>query len=278
MVSNDLIARMRFLGFNSYEAKVYVKMLTQPQPLTAYEIAGISGVPRSKVYEVVDRLYKKQTLVQTEENPKRYLAVDPTDVLNSLKAGFDASLTLVRDELSQVNVGETADYILNLIGKDSIIEKSKEMIRCASESILIALDPNMLRELEGDIAAAVNRAGNRKVSINIVYYGEDTIQFDDVHYHKLNQPDIENWLSILLDVDFEQVLAGTMQRSSNEGHGVWTRNVYINNILQDNIIHEIYLGMLEKKFGFDHIRTVTGELPEVLWSKAMGKFRDKFKL
>jgi sugar-specific transcriptional regulator TrmB len=274
MVSDDLIARMRFLGFNSYEAKVYIKMLNQSQPRTAYEIAGISGVPRSKVYEVVERLFKKQTLVQTEENPKRYLAVDPTEVLNSLKVGFDASLALVRDELFALNVGETADYILNLIGKDSIIEKSKEMIRSAKESILIALDPNMLNELESDITAAEQR----RISLNIVYYGENRIRFDNVYYHKLNQPDIENWLSILLDVDFEQVLAGTMEIASDEGHGIWTKNVYMNNILQDNIIHEIYLGMLEEKLGFDTIRTMSGKLPVELWTRAMGRFRDKFKL
>jgi sugar-specific transcriptional regulator TrmB len=271
---------MRSLGFNSYEAKVYIKMLTQTHPLTAYEIAGISSVPRSKVYEVVERLFKKQTLVQTEENPKRYLAVDPTEVLSSLKADFDASLALVRDELAALKAGETADYILNLIGKDSIIEKSKEMIHSATESILIALDPNMLDELEGDIAIAVdaNRAGKRKISLTIVYYGENRIRFDNVYYHRLNQPDIENWLSILLDVDFEQVLAGTMERSSNEGHGIWTKNVYMNNILQDNIIHEIYLGMLEEKLGFDTIQTMSGKLPVELWSRAMGRFRDKFRL
>lgn len=274
MFSEDLMTRMRFLGFNSYEAKVYVRMLTQTQPLTAYEIAGISGVPRPKVYEVVARLYKKQTLVQTEENPRRYFAVDPVEVLTSLKAVFDSSVAAVMEELTAANVGETADYILNLIGKDSIVEKSKEMIRSAKESILIALDPNMLEELEEDIISAEKR----EVSLNIVYYGENRIGFDNVFYHKLNQPDIENWPSILLDVDFEQVLAGTMQRSSNEGHGVWKRNVYINNILQDNIIHEIYLGILEKKLGFDNIRAASGELPETLWSNAMGKFRAKFRL
>lgn len=33
------------------------------------------------------------------------------------------------------------------------------------------------------------------------------IRFGDVHCHKLNQPDNENRLSILLDVDIEQALA-----------------------------------------------------------------------
>ena len=52
----------------------------------------------------------------------------------------------------------------------------------------------------------------------------------------------------------------------------------MNNILQDNIIHEIYLGMLEEKLGFEHIHNITGKIPGMLWDKAMMTFKEKFNL
>ena len=59
-----LTDNLRRLGFNEYEARVYVEMLRHVRPTTAYEIGKLSGVPRAKVYEVVDNLRKKQIIVQ----------------------------------------------------------------------------------------------------------------------------------------------------------------------------------------------------------------------
>jgi sugar-specific transcriptional regulator TrmB len=273
-MTETLINNLKFLGFNIYEAKVYIEMLKQAHPLTAYEIAGLSDVPRSKVYEVVDKLFVKQALVQTSENPRKYLAVDPGVILAEIKSAFDSSFEYVKNAFNNLSPGETADYIMNLIGKKSIIKKSKEMINGALGSILIAVGPNMLEELEDEL----RDAEDREVTINFVYYGDDKVRFKNLYIHKLNQPDVENWLNILLDVDFKEVLAGTMSLALDEGHGIWTKNVYMNNILQDNIIHEIYLGMLEEKLGFEHIHNITGKIPGTLWDKAMVTFKEKFNL
>jgi sugar-specific transcriptional regulator TrmB len=272
---NDNIVRdMRGLGFSIYEAKVYLEMIKQAEPLTAYEIARIADVPRSKVYEVVEKLFFKQLLVLTSSNPKKYLAVDPDEILRTIQAEFNSTLENVRKEFTNLNSGETADYILNLIGKESIIKKSKEMISGSESSVLIAVGPNMLRELEENLKETEERG----VLVNLVYYGIEKINFKNVYYHILNQPDIKNWFNILLDVDFTEGLAGTAMVNSDEGHGIWTKNIYMNNILQDNIIHEIYLGMLEEKLGFEYIQNITGNVPETLWFMAMDKFKDKFRL
>ena len=148
------------------------------------------------------------------------------------------------------------------------------MINSSEISILIAIGPNMLQEIGQELRSAAHR----NVRINLVYYGNDQINFKNIYRHILNQPDIKNWLNILLDVDFREVLAGTASIESKEGHGIWTKNVYMNNILQDNIIHEIYLGMLEEKLGFEFIRDITGKIPEMLWDKAMHEFKAKFRL
>ncbi len=140
-MNETLINNLKYLGFNVYEAKIYIELLKQTHPLTAYEIARISGVPRSKVYEVVDKLFLKHALVQTENGAKKYLAVD-----------------------------------------------------------------------------------------------------------------------------------------SDEGHGICTKNVYMNNILQDNIVHEIYLGILEEKLGIEYIQEITERVPDRLWGRAMMIFKDYFRL
>ena len=160
------------------------------------------------------------------------------------------------------------------MGTKVFIKKSKEMIGGSESSVLIAVGPNMLRELEGDL----RKTEERGVLLNLVYYGKEKINFKHVYNHTLNQPDIKNWFNILLDVDFTEGLAGTAMVDSDEGHGIWTKNIYMNNILQDNIIHEIYLGMLEEKLGYEYIQNITGKVPEMLWDRSMKKFKDKFKL
>ncbi len=69
-----------------------------------------------------------------------------------------------------------------------------------------------------------------------------------------------------------------MSASSNEGHGFWTRSVYLCNIMQDNIIHEISLGMLEQKLGLDQIHNLTDHVPDKIWERAMSHFNKKFHI
>lgn len=47
MFNENLLNTLKFLGFNMYEAKVYVSMLTQSNPHTAYEIAKLLPFPRN---------------------------------------------------------------------------------------------------------------------------------------------------------------------------------------------------------------------------------------
>jgi sugar-specific transcriptional regulator TrmB len=270
-----LLDNLKQLGFNTYEARVYVEMLHQRDPLTAYEIGKLSGVPRSKVYEVVDKLRRKQFVVQTGDNPKKYLPVNPEEVLSSIEKSFETSFHLVKEELNHLERGETIDHIFNISGKETIVERSRQMIRSSSSGVLIAVDRIMLDTLHGDLEHA-ERAG---IDLNIVLYGEsEDAPFKNLYCHRLREPDIKNFSFILLDVDFREVLAGTMSASTTEGHGFWTRSVYLCNIMQDNIIHEISMGILEGKLGLDRIHELTGQVPDSIWERAMSRFDMKFHI
>jgi sugar-specific transcriptional regulator TrmB len=274
-MSGKLFENLRQLGFNEYESRVYVEMLRHANPSTAYEIGKLSGVPRAKVYEVVDNLRKKQFIVQIESDPKKYLPVDPDEVFSNIENNFNASVRLVREELQNLEKGETVDYIFNISGKQRIIERARGMIRSSQHSALVAVDGETLRALTQEMKSAEERG----VDLDIVFYGDGKgIDFEKVYCHRLREPETQHYTFILLDIDFREVLAGTMSKSSTEGHGFWTKSVYLSNIMQDNIIHEISLGILEQKLGLDKIHKLTGHIPDRIWEKAMDRFNSKFHI
>ena len=47
-------ALLERLGFTEYEARAYLTLLGR-NPLTGYELAKLSGIPRPNVYPVLDR-------------------------------------------------------------------------------------------------------------------------------------------------------------------------------------------------------------------------------
>ena len=61
------------IGFSLNEAKVYITLL-QNKALNGYEIAKFSGVSRSLVYDVIDRLLNKGFIIKSEGTTNYYVA------------------------------------------------------------------------------------------------------------------------------------------------------------------------------------------------------------
>ena len=49
---NDVIESLKELGFNSYEAKVYVALLKK-YPATGYEVSKLANIPQSRTYDTL---------------------------------------------------------------------------------------------------------------------------------------------------------------------------------------------------------------------------------
>lgn len=55
------------LGFNEYEAKSYVA-LVKLGPATAYQVSKASGIPRARIYDVLNTLVEKGIVLKEEIN------------------------------------------------------------------------------------------------------------------------------------------------------------------------------------------------------------------
>jgi len=94
----DLIKKLRRVGPTQYEAKVYLCLLSEHLN-TATKLSEKSGVPRTKIYSVLESLEKKGWIQVYSGIPLLFRALDPRDVFEKLKRGYDDFLKSVETTL-----------------------------------------------------------------------------------------------------------------------------------------------------------------------------------
>ncbi|MBR9700121.1 TrmB family transcriptional regulator [Candidatus Woesearchaeota archaeon] len=141
------------VNLNIYETKIYTSLLSRGIS-SAGELAEISGVPRSRCYDVLETLEKKGFVFMKIGKPIKYISIPPEEVLETLKkqarieekrmiALFDEfqNTEVFKELKSLYDTGIT--YINNdqistaLVGKHNINLFLKEMFTGASDSIVI---------------------------------------------------------------------------------------------------------------------------------------------
>jgi len=102
-----LIELRKHFRLNIYEAKIWAALLSRGIA-SAGELADISGVPRSRCYDVLESLEKKGFIIMKIGKPIRYLAVNPETILERVKR----SVKEEADELSMQfeSVKETEEF------------------------------------------------------------------------------------------------------------------------------------------------------------------------
>lgn len=124
-------------GFTQYESKIYEALISINEPLDATGIVKRSGVPRSKVYEVLHRMSEKGMILESTVDKKRqYTALPIESTIEKLKADFEANV----EHLRNIPTVETPsdDRVWTLKDDQSIQAVQREMIKEATDSIIIS--------------------------------------------------------------------------------------------------------------------------------------------
>ncbi len=136
LVMND----MKKLGFSEYESKAYLKLLVE-FPLNGYALSKNSGIPRSRIYEVLKSLLDKQLVFeQEEEKNKVYYPADPDIIISKLKAQYEDLFTNFSKFANKVYKEKKQDDRLVVIkGRQNIISFLNLLIRGAEKRIAISI-------------------------------------------------------------------------------------------------------------------------------------------
>ncbi len=220
------------IGFTRYEARAYAALVIE-SPLTGYELSKQSGIPGSKIYECIDRLVRKELIMPVSDNPARYVAVPPEELVRRLSSDFDQSLTTLKELLKKKAKTDTVEYIFNINGYDEIIGKAREMAERAEQSLDCSLWDSEASELAGAFSQAVQRG----VKVRHLSFGEQDIEGTERYCHKVIDESDTNGRWITVVADNSEALTG--QCSGDNVVAAWTRNPCLVFTSQKYIEHEI---------------------------------------
>ncbi|MCK5282501.1 MAG: TrmB family transcriptional regulator [Nanoarchaeota archaeon] len=85
MINKEVLTKLKdSIKLNVYEVKIWTSLLARGIS-SAGELADISGVPRSRCYDVLESLEKKGFVFMKIGKPIKYIAVAPEEVLETIK-------------------------------------------------------------------------------------------------------------------------------------------------------------------------------------------------
>ena len=134
---DDNIATLKGIGMTMYEAQAYVT-LTSLISATADEVSQNSGIPRSKIYDVLKKLNEKQFLEIEDGRPLTYNVKSPVEVLTREKERLNSEIDDTITRLTYVyenGMSQVQAPIWRIYGVEKIIAQEIEIIKRAKKSI-----------------------------------------------------------------------------------------------------------------------------------------------
>ena len=156
-------ALMQF-GLTEYEARCFVA-LTQLPHGTAKEIGQVADIPRSRVYETMDRLYDRGLVALHNADPKEYQAISIETALDQLRneyeSYFETAEEALRDLEPTYKKAQQGVWAINT--HDQVTSRVVDLLGDADDEIvLIVLDDDLLDE---ETLNALQTANERGVTI-----------------------------------------------------------------------------------------------------------------
>ena len=124
------------LGFSEYKKKAYLTLL-KLKKATPCKVAKVSGIPSSKIYEVLSWLYEKGYLVQISEKPVIYEANNPKYILGSEIKSRMNELDELKNQVDKIesNIEITEKGTFSVIkGYAGFFKKMKEVTQRSTKS------------------------------------------------------------------------------------------------------------------------------------------------
>jgi len=197
MEKKEIVQAIKNLGLSTYEAKAYFALLSE-SPLTGYKLSKNSGVPRSRIYETVEKLTAKGLVLSQEGDTTLLRPVSLESFLEKKEKENKRNINFLKKVLPQLKKSAEAQGIWTISGRDQIFESVNHLISQAKSHVYLVSFDNDIIFFE----KALSEAEKRQVSIFGVYCGEKDFKLKNLYPHQ-GQP-CSSCRDISLTIDSNQ--------------------------------------------------------------------------
>jgi sugar-specific transcriptional regulator TrmB len=232
MVATSVIRALERLGLSSYVARAYGALL-RSGPVTGYQLSRASGVPRSRIYETLEKLAGRGMVITRRERPQLYAAVSSDEVLARRAAEMKEVLAVVRTCCAGITHGEDEEGVWNIAGRANIIGKARAMVQAAQHAVAVMGAARDLAELE----AVFGEADKRRCQVRIVACGSFRPKFGETFQHSFGA---DRCSELVLVVDSAQALVGSTE-PMEAASAAWSRAPGFVHVTEEYVLHEVFI-------------------------------------
>lgn len=231
-------------GFSQYETACYMALVAH-HPTNGSQLSRLSGVARSRIYDVLRTLSRKGLVFEIEQG--QYVPLPPDELKKRLRSRFETNLSILEDQLNSISAETSYEYILTVSGYEDVMEKAGEIIDTAEKELYVRLFPNTGKRLE----ARLINAANKGVGIRYISMGPMGQTFDIQIEHPASDRLFEKIGGESIDIisDKSEALVGMFEKGNEDASKViWTKNRWFVVGNRDSLRHDFYHYFLNKTY------------------------------
>lgn len=190
IIKPELVKKIRdYFNLNIYETKVWLALLGKGVA-SAGEIAELSGVPRSRTYDVLESLEKQGFAISKLGKPAKYIAVKPAVILEKMKAN---TMNEAKEKINVLaKLKESPEYTEleglytggidpikhedlsgAIKGKSTIYNHIKEILENAKKEVIICTSTRDFSDKQRMFTTLISTLNRHKIKVKVALFGSD---------------------------------------------------------------------------------------------------------
>ncbi len=230
------------IGLSDYAIHTYLSLL-QYHPVNGSQLSKRSGIPRSRIYDIL-RMLKKRGFV-AEASKGLFVPLPPDELIKQLRRDYEEDLSRFEDLVNEIQAPIDSDFIWTITGYRRVMEKAGEMIDTARKEIYIRLFP---KEAE-TLIRALKKAEKRAVQVKCIFMEPfpKTFAIQVIHpQHEVVERNLGG-RSFDLVVDKDEFIGGMFTTKNIEACRInWGRNRWLVIAGRDSLRHDFFHYFLYK--------------------------------
>jgi len=141
------------LGLSPYESRTYLSILTLG-PMSPSEIAQRAGIPRPRIYDVLQSLVQKGLLIEQSGRPAIYASVEPSEALKNLLIDIEIEASRQLEEKRRI-VRTLSEQLSQMYEKTKNLKLKKSKVWFTKrDTTFISIYAEAIRNCEKEVLVA----------------------------------------------------------------------------------------------------------------------------